>query len=373
VKGAEELKILHILSTPRAEGTPNLVLDWLATGLHEQEVFVLNSQPADLTDRLRTAAGWYGEEDYFGRGKRKFTDIAAGIRRVCRERQPDLVLCWPTGFANWVCSGARLAGVRKLLVHCGNPPNRGFKGDWMSRYGLWPLALLGAKCICCSDYVRNQYQAIPGISPDLLHAVWNCARSAEVGHRAAEARRERREGGEFIAIMVATLERHKDHATLLHAVASIRRKFPEFRLRLAGAGSLRQEMQQLADKLEVSDIVEFLGMRRDVPELLGQADLFVFATTPQEGLGSVLLEAMAAELPILASDVPACRELLCGGKYGRLVAAAEPAALAAALLEAINAEPDTAGLHAARAFADGFTAERMIRDYLEIAMPPNPQ
>jgi glycosyltransferase involved in cell wall biosynthesis len=367
------MKILHILSTPRAEGTPNLVLDWLATGLHEQEVFVLNSQPADLTARLRDAAGWYAEADYFGHGKRKFTDIAAGVRKVCRERQPDLLLCWPTGFANWVSLGARLAGVRNLLVHCGNPPNRSFKGDWMSRYGLWPLTLLGAKCICCSDYVRKQYQAIPGISPGLFHAVWNCARAAEVARRASEARVQRKDSGEFMAIMVATLERHKDHATLLHAVASIRKEHPEFRLKLAGAGSMLQELQLMADKLQVSDIVEFLGMRRDVPELLGQADVFVFATTLQEGLGSVLLEAMAAELPILASDVPACRELLCGGKYGQLIPASDPATLAGALATATKGEPDTTDRPAAKSFAASFTAERMIRDYLKIAMLSNSQ
>ena len=49
------MKILHILATPRAEGTPNLVLDWLATGAHEQEVFVLHAEPADLAGRLRSA------------------------------------------------------------------------------------------------------------------------------------------------------------------------------------------------------------------------------------------------------------------------------------------------------------------------------
>src|SRR5882724_317628 len=125
------LKILHILSTPRAEGTPNLVLDWLATGLHEQEVFVLNSQPADLTERLRHNARWYGEADFFKKSWRKFPRIARGVYRLCRERRPDVLVSWPTGFSNWICLGARLAGVRRLLVHCGNPPNRGRRNDWI--------------------------------------------------------------------------------------------------------------------------------------------------------------------------------------------------------------------------------------------------
>ena len=71
--------------------------------------------------------------------------------------------------------------------------------------------------------------------------------------------------------------------------------------------------------------MEFLGSRRDVPALLGQSDVFVFSTTKEEGLGTVLIEALAAGLPVVASDVPACREALEGGKWGALVPAADAA------------------------------------------------
>jgi hypothetical protein len=51
------MKILHVLSTPRAEGTPNLVLDWLAPGGHEKEVFVLYSTPGFRFDHAATCVG----------------------------------------------------------------------------------------------------------------------------------------------------------------------------------------------------------------------------------------------------------------------------------------------------------------------------
>lgn len=359
------MKILHILATPRAEGTPNLVLDWLAAGAHEQEVFVLHSQPADLSGSLRSAAGWYGEADYFHRGRRKFDEIARGVRRVCRERRPDLVICWVTGFANWACLGARLAGAKRFLVYGGNPPRRGFKADLMTRYGLWPLALMSAKVLCCSDYVRDAYRGVPGIPADLLETVWNCTRAAEVSRRASQQRALRgRDGTTCRALMVATLERHKDHETLFRAIPAIRAAVPGFRLRLAGEGSLRLTLEKLAADLRVAEVIEFLGMRGDVPELLGDSDLFVFSTTPQEGLGSVLLEAMAAELPILASDVPACREVLGGGTFGTLVPPADPTALAQAVIQAIADSADGRSVAAARDFAHSFTAERMMRQYL---------
>lgn len=165
--------------------------------------------------------------------------------------------------------------------------------------------------------------------------------------------------------MVATLERHKDHATLLRAIPEIRRAIQNFRLLLAGDGALRQELEQLAADLGVADAVEFLGVRPDVPELLGHADIFILSTTPQEGLGSVLLEALAAGLPVLASDVPACRELLQDGKYGTLLPAGNPQALAAAVLAAFNrnTKPDAA-------FDDylvEFCPAVMMEKYLRIA------
>ncbi len=363
------MKILHILATPRAEGTPNLVLDWLATGRHEQEVFVLHREPADLTARLREAASWYAEEDFFSRGPRKFPGIAAAVRRVCRERRPDLLVCWIAGFGNWVCLGARLAGVRRLLVHCGNPPSRGWRGDWMSRYGLWPLALLGARCVCCSDYVKGQFQAVPGIPDGLFATVWNCARAAEVAARAAAARATRT-ATPPTALMVATLEAHKDHDTLLRAVPAIRHAMPDFRLLLAGDGSRRAQLEALSTSLGIADSVAFLGMRRDVPELLGRADLFVFSTTPQEGLGSVLLEAMAAGLPIVASDVPACRETLAGGAHGTLVPPHDPGALAGAILKTLGEPRREESLAASRDLALSFTADRMMDRYLELSGLP---
>jgi len=360
------MKILHVLSTPRAEGTPNLVLDWLGTGRHQQEVFVLNSQPADLTDRLREKAYWYGEENYYSQGRRKFTNIAVGIRRVCSARKPDLLICWPTGFANWVCLGARCAGVRNLLVHSGNPPNRGFKGDWMSRYGIWPLWLFGAKVICCSDYVRSQFLGIPGIPSSVFHTVWNCARVAQVKQRAELARSRRpMDGSRPTAVMVATLERHKDHIAILNAVPRVLQSIPDFQLLLVGDGTLRGDLEKLVNDLGIGDSVRFMGTRKDVPEILGSSDLFVLSTTPQEGLGTVMIEALAAGLQVIATDVSACRELLNSGVYGTLVPSNSPELLGSAIIEKLDGR-STNGEDSLR-YAMTFTPERMMESYLRIA------
>jgi glycosyltransferase involved in cell wall biosynthesis len=129
--------------------------------------------------------------------------------------------------------------------------------------------------------------------------------------------------------MVARLDPIKDHATLIDAIASVRAAHPDGRieLRLLGDGPLRQSIEELAGKHGVSDNVRMMGARADVPEQLGLMDLFVLATTREEGFGVALIEALAAGVPVIASDVPACREVLQDGKHGLLVQAHNSAAL----------------------------------------------
>lgn len=354
------MKILHILATSRAEGTPNLVLDWLGTGLHEQEVFVLHAEPADLTERLRAAASWYDEADYFSRGRRKFTDIARGVRRVCRERRPDLLICWVTGFGNWACLGARLAGVRHLLVHCGNPPTRGFRADWINRYGLWPVRILGGRVICCSQFVLNGIAAVPFVPVKNLYLVHNGAnldRFATDGKVGAE---------HLSAIMVANLESARDHETLIRAAVVVAKELPGFHLRLVGRGTKMEALTLMITELDLNGIVELTGPRNDVPELLHRSSLFVFSTL-EEGFGTVLVEALAAGLPIVATDVPASREVLDEGRFARLVPCGDTTAMADAIIEELRAPLTESDRKARRHHASHFGIEAMIQAYLRVS------
>ncbi|HBE65514.1 MAG TPA: hypothetical protein DDX19_22720 [Rhodopirellula baltica] len=363
------MKILHILSTPRAEGTPRLVLDWLAMDCeHQQSVFCLNSTPADLSSRLKTSAHSYYESNLLAQSRlQKFPSILKNTAKVVRDLQPDLTICWSGGFSSWVLAGARLGGCKKLIAHAGNPADRGLRGDFLTRYVMWPLTLLGGRVVCCSDYVRDSMRAVPGTRKDLFVTVRNCTRVAEVAERAEHARNSRSSHRPPTVVMIATLERHKDHKTLLHAIPTVLSRIPNLQLLLAGDGTLRKELEKLANELELSAAVKFLGTRDDIPELLGNADLFVFSTTPREGLGSVLLEGLAAKLPIVASDVPACREILAGGRWGLLVPPADPQALANAIIRSLGEPLSADALNKAAKYASAFTPQQMMSDYLAIA------
>ena len=363
-------RILHVLTSARAEGTPRLVLDWLTVAGHEQGVAFLTGEPADLLAEFRSAAPWLRVGEELVRGPRKFWRMAWAAARWTREFQPDVVIVWPTGFSHWIFLGARAAGSRAaLLSHGGNPP----AAHWFKRYVmtwvcLWTTAACGGRLVSCSRYVQQQFQGIRFVPRSVVGFAYNSLRAEAIARRAETARRGRGPGGRFRAIMVATLEAHKDHVTLLHAARLLQDRGVEWELLVVGAGTLEGELKAQAGELGVADTVKFLGARRDIPELLGQSDLFVFATTPQEGFGIVLFEALAAGLPVVASAVTSIREVLEEGRWGTLVPPADPDALAAALEVAVargRAGDELA--QARRDFATAFNPERMVSDYLREA------
>ncbi|ACS99036.1 glycosyltransferase family 1 protein [Paenibacillus sp. JDR-2] len=100
---------------------------------------------------------------------------------------------------------------------------------------------------------------------------------------------------------IGRFSKQKNHALLLDSFASLVKQHPKSRLLLCGDGPLRPEMEEKARGLGIADKVNFLGLRKDVPELLGALDAFVLPSL-YEGLGIVLIEAQAAGVPCLISE-----------------------------------------------------------------------
>jgi len=135
-----------------------------------------------------------------------------------------------------------------------------------------------------------------------------------------------------VATVVASLD-SKGHAGLLRAVARLAAEGLDLRLVVAGEGQWGgpQIIAQAAE-LGIADRLHLLGMRDDIPRVLAGSDLFVLPT-PSEGLSLALLEAMAAALPVVATDVGGNPELVEPGRTGLLVPVGDEAALASALAE----------------------------------------
>lgn len=134
---------------------------------------------------------------------------------------------------------------------------------------------------------------------------------------------------------VARLTEQKGLNYLLKAFARVLETEPKCKLIIVGRGGLEKELKDLSRKLRIEDKVIFTGFRKDIPEIMSNIDIFVLPSL-WEGLGLVLLEAMAAKKPIVATNVGAIPEIVLDGKTGILVLPANTEALADGILRLIK-------------------------------------
>ncbi|MDP7035984.1 MAG: glycosyltransferase [Planctomycetota bacterium] len=175
----------------------------------------------------------------------------------------------------------------------------------------------------------------------------------------------------FVLGCVARLEPQKAHLDLLEAVARIRPKHPEIKLLLIGDGTLRHPLEARSAQEDLRDAVRFTGVRSDIPRLLAGLDLFVLSSH-WEGFGLVLLEAMAARLPIVATSVGAIPEIVVDGETGLLAPPKDPEQLAQSIGELASdrarsrAYGQAGRNRAAQDFTLDQTVSRLTRVYEEL-------
>jgi glycosyltransferase involved in cell wall biosynthesis len=165
-----------------------------------------------------------------------------------------------------------------------------------------------------------------------------------------------------LVLAIGRLIEQKDHATLLRAFALVQAEHVEARLAILGWGPLEEKTRALVRELELSHAVSVLG-RVEPREWLARADVFAH-TSRWEGFGIVLLEAMLASLPVVATNVSAIPEIVADGETGLLATAGDVQAIAAHL-SSLLVDPERrrrlgeAGLERAHAeFSVGRMTER---------------
>ncbi len=164
-----------------------------------------------------------------------------------------------------------------------------------------------------------------------------------------------------VVLMMARLLHSKGVADFVAAARQVRAELPGVRFLLAGApdpGNPESvDEAELAEWRAAGD-VEFLGQRSDVLALNQSASVVVLASRQGEGIPRALLEGAACAVPLVATDVPGCREVVMAGETGLLVPPGEPARLAAALLELLGDDAlrgrlgAAARAHVAKHFSD---------------------
>lgn len=131
-----------------------------------------------------------------------------------------------------------------------------------------------------------------------------------------------------IVVHVGRFHEQKNHAGLLKAFAGV--GLPDVHLVIVGDGPLRPAMEALARDLKIAQNIRFLGTRDDVGRILAASDVFFFPSL-HEGFGLAALEAGAAGLPVVGSDVPGLNEAVIHGTTGLLFPLDDMAAMTGAL------------------------------------------
>jgi glycosyltransferase involved in cell wall biosynthesis len=170
-----------------------------------------------------------------------------------------------------------------------------------------------------------------------------------------------------VVAAIGRLEPEKGHPTLIEAWPLVHHHFPQARLLIAGEGSERDRLEGLAAAHLRSELccdsVAFLGRRDDIPAVLAAADV-VAMPSYREAQGIAILEALAAERPVVASTVGGIPEMITDGETGTLVPSHDPSALAAAII-ALFTHPDRAAKLAAAGHEmvhEEFCIDYMMRD-----------
>lgn len=248
-------------------------------------------------------------------------------RTWLRAERPDLVLTYNWGAIESVWAARSL---RLPLVHHedGFLPDevavRHRRRNWLRRWLLRKVPVVvpstGLLAIATREWGMQHAQHLPN-GVDLMHF-------QPTAHAPSP---------EFVFGTVGGLRPEKDHATLLRAIAQV----PGVRLLVVGDGPLRASLQTLANELGVADRVEFAGATHDTAAQYRRMDAFVLSSCTEQ-MPLVLLEAMAAGLPVVATDVGDVARVLPASAQPFVVPPGRPEELAKAMAR-LSGAPQKAG------------------------------
>jgi L-malate glycosyltransferase len=226
------------------------------------------------------------------------------------------------------------------------------------------VAFQWCDAVVCNSQAAAQRLAQSGLSAAKIRVIGN-ALAAEV-FAPASPLVPRRPGVLRVGMIARMNAPYKNHLGFLRAAAKLHASLPDAEFLLAGDGPLRAELEAETRALGIADCVRFLGDQRDVPAVLASLDVTV-VPSDSESLSNVILESMAAGVPVVATRVGGNPELITQDR-GVLVPAADVDALASATEQLLRNPNQRSELrtHAARFARDRFSATSITTQYQDL-------
>jgi glycosyltransferase involved in cell wall biosynthesis len=295
-----------------------------------------------------------------GRGRSPLTAARAvlRVRSATRRFRPAVIHAHnvkATGVAAVAGLGSR--GRRTPLVAT-------FHGVRREEYRRAALILRRAHAVACVSQDLLEGLASAGLPRERMRVIGNAVPLPEPLPRDARVAIDRELGlgeGPVVSLVGRLVEQKAPHR-FLEAAARIARELPDCRFLVVGDGPLRGGLESLARRLALTGAIRFTGLRRDARELIARSDVVAFSSD-WEGLPMVALEALAAGVPVVSTEVEGMRELL--GTGAGVVVPGDPDALAREIVALIRAPARRAqmGRTGRERIATEFSVERMVTAY----------
>ena len=339
------MRVVQLLPSMRRAGAETVVYT-LSAGLarHGVEVdlaimggrFDYENELADSGVRVFRLGLFEGPVRFYQRLLRR--RIEERTLSLLMERRPDILHCHlPHGLIFSSNAAARLGIPTFYTMHGVNTSilDQGIVAWWRRHEYVRAIRVSRCSLLAVSAAVEERMSGIARqahadpiqvqVNPIDLGAIVSCPGVP------------RPKGGEKVAVMVGTLYPLKRVRVGLAAIRKLRDQGARVELWVVGNGEDRSALERLSAELGIENNVKFLGVRRDVPQILKSCDL-LWLLSEHEGLPMVVLEAMAAGVPVVATDVPGTNELVRHNVNGLLVRLDDADAVAQATTRVLNDE-----------------------------------
>lgn len=339
--GGAPVRVLELRSVRGTGGGPEKTILLSARDMNPQRVATtvcyIRDERDDVfsIDRRAAAMG----VDYVEVRERQSFDFRAWstVRQLVRDRRIDIVHSheYKTDLLAWWLS----------LVEPVTPVStvHGWSGEsWRERFIYYPadriILTRFPSVIAVSTEIRDGLLRT-GVRPGRLLTVLNAIDHRAFRRDAGRGAIRRADAGfsadDVVVGTIGRLEPGKGLEMLLDVVAGLRGSDPRLHLVIVGDGTLRPALERRAQSLFPAGVCRFLGHQPDVIAAHETFDLFVHSSD-HEGTPNAVLEAMALQTPVVATDAGGTAELLHDGVHGRIVPCRDPAALAAGIVEALR-------------------------------------
>lgn len=304
------MKIVHLISSLKTGGAERLLVDLCKVTDYTMNsiVVVIINNVAD-NGLLSEAKGTGAEVIELKRRPRsaKLKYILL-IRNLIKRIKPQIVHMhgnMPVFFGSAACL---CLNTKTICTLHGTNLWRASLKDKITKYVAIKLI---DSFIAISSAVKDDFMAGTSMNGQNIKVVSNGIPLQKFGRR-----QEASDPREIICVARLKSDK-KGQDILIRALAKLKKDGIECSCKLVGEGKSRKYLEALAKKYSLADNIQFLGNRSDVPELLTNAGIFVLSSR-YEGFGIAIIEAMAAGIPVIASNIDGPKEIITDGQNGLL-------------------------------------------------------